>query len=63
MSLLFPCKNFVAKKYYGVTLYRLLVFSLVFVSPGLFTLILAAVFPSNSSDRFTLSKLLAVALW
>uniref|UniRef100_A0A8K9UKH6 Solute carrier family 35 member F5 n=1 Tax=Oncorhynchus mykiss TaxID=8022 RepID=A0A8K9UKH6_ONCMY len=40
----------------------LLVFSLVFVSPGLFTLILAAVFPSNSSDRFTLSKLLAVAL-
>ncbi|XP_024259184.1 solute carrier family 35 member F5 isoform X1 [Oncorhynchus tshawytscha] len=29
---------------------------------GLFTLILAAVFPSNSSDRFTLSKLLAVAL-
>lgn len=31
-------------------------------SPGLFTLILAAIFPSNSSDRFTLSKLLAVAL-
>ncbi|XP_068185523.1 solute carrier family 35 member F5-like isoform X2 [Antennarius striatus] len=30
--------------------------------PGLFTLILAAIFPSNSSDRFTLSKLLAVAL-
>ncbi|XP_006636420.1 solute carrier family 35 member F5 [Lepisosteus oculatus] len=29
---------------------------------GLFTLILAAVFPSNSSDRFTLSKLLAVIL-
>ncbi|KAJ8256004.1 hypothetical protein COCON_G00198680 [Conger conger] len=29
---------------------------------GLFTLILAAVFPSNSSDRFTLSKLLAVVL-
>lgn len=29
---------------------------------GLFTLILAAIFPSNSSDRFTLSKLLAVAL-
>ncbi|RXM99592.1 Solute carrier family 35 member F5 [Acipenser ruthenus] len=29
---------------------------------GLFTLILAAVFPSNSGDRFTLSKLLAVAL-
>ncbi|KAM9802315.1 solute carrier family 35 member F5-like [Syngnathus typhle] len=29
---------------------------------GLFTLILAAVFPSSSSDRFTLSKLLAVAL-
>ncbi|MEQ2188643.1 hypothetical protein GOODEAATRI_017070 [Goodea atripinnis] len=28
----------------------------------LFTLILAAIFPSNSSDRFTLSKLLAVAL-
>ncbi|XP_062861871.1 solute carrier family 35 member F5-like [Trichomycterus rosablanca] len=27
---------------------------------GLFTLILAAIFPSNSSDRFTLSKLLAV---
>ncbi|KYO18111.1 solute carrier family 35 member F5 isoform A [Alligator mississippiensis] len=29
---------------------------------GLFTLILAAVFPSNSGDRFTLSKLLAVVL-
>ncbi|XP_076012119.1 solute carrier family 35 member F5-like isoform X2 [Genypterus blacodes] len=29
---------------------------------GLFTLILASIFPSNSSDRFTLSKLLAVAL-
>uniref|UniRef100_A0A4W4GVT4 Solute carrier family 35 member F5 n=1 Tax=Electrophorus electricus TaxID=8005 RepID=A0A4W4GVT4_ELEEL len=29
---------------------------------GLFTLILAAIFPSNSSDRFTLSKLLAVIL-
>ncbi|OCT63213.1 solute carrier family 35 member F5 isoform X2 [Xenopus laevis] len=29
---------------------------------GLFTLILASVFPSNSGDRFTLSKLLAVAL-
>ncbi|KAG9328077.1 hypothetical protein JZ751_016616 [Albula glossodonta] len=29
---------------------------------GLFTLILAAIFPSNSSDRFTLSKLLAVVL-
>ncbi|KAM9365715.1 solute carrier family 35 member F5-like isoform 1-T1 [Pholidichthys leucotaenia] len=29
---------------------------------GLFTLILAAVFPSSSGDRFTLSKLLAVAL-
>ncbi|XP_061774492.1 solute carrier family 35 member F5-like isoform X2 [Nerophis ophidion] len=29
---------------------------------GLFTLIFAAIFPSNSSDRFTLSKLLAVAL-
>ncbi|XP_030064656.1 solute carrier family 35 member F5 isoform X1 [Microcaecilia unicolor] len=29
---------------------------------GLFTLILAAVFPSNSGDRFTLSKLLAVFL-
>lgn len=31
-------------------------------SSGLFTLILAAIFPSNSTDRFTLSKLLAVAL-
>lgn len=30
--------------------------------PGLFTLILAAIFPSNSNDRFTLSKLLAVFL-
>ncbi|XP_051937978.1 solute carrier family 35 member F5-like isoform X2 [Hippocampus zosterae] len=29
---------------------------------GMFTLILAAVFPSSSSDRFTLSKLFAVAL-
>ncbi|KAM4627071.1 solute carrier family 35 member F5 isoform 2-T3 [Discoglossus pictus] len=29
---------------------------------GLFTLILASVFPSNSGDRFTLSKLLAVIL-
>ncbi|XP_019714980.1 solute carrier family 35 member F5-like [Hippocampus comes] len=29
---------------------------------GMFTLILAAIFPSNSSDRFTLSKLFAVAL-
>ncbi|KAB1278564.1 Solute carrier family 35 member F5 [Camelus dromedarius] len=29
---------------------------------GLFTLILAALFPSNSGDRFTLSKLLAVIL-
>ncbi|XP_056885202.1 solute carrier family 35 member F5-like isoform X3 [Takifugu flavidus] len=29
---------------------------------GLFTLILAAIFPSNSNDRFTLSKLLAVVL-
>ncbi|XP_069472685.1 solute carrier family 35 member F5 isoform X2 [Ambystoma mexicanum] len=29
---------------------------------GLFTLILASVFPSNSGDRFTLSKLIAVAL-
>ncbi|XP_048861976.1 solute carrier family 35 member F5-like [Brienomyrus brachyistius] len=29
---------------------------------GLFTLILAAIFPSNSSDRFTLSKFLAVLL-
>ncbi|XP_076858746.1 solute carrier family 35 member F5-like isoform X2 [Brachyhypopomus gauderio] len=29
---------------------------------GLFTLILAAIFPSNSSDRFTLSKLFAVIL-
>ncbi|XP_063285203.1 solute carrier family 35 member F5 [Pelobates fuscus] len=29
---------------------------------GLFTLILASVFPSNSGDRFTLSKLLAVVL-
>ncbi|XP_061432332.1 solute carrier family 35 member F5 isoform X1 [Lethenteron reissneri] len=29
---------------------------------GLFTLVLAGVFPSNSGDRFTLSKLLAVGL-
>ncbi|XP_053327911.1 solute carrier family 35 member F5 [Spea bombifrons] len=29
---------------------------------GLFTLILSSVFPSNSGDRFTLSKLLAVVL-
>ncbi|GCB72658.1 hypothetical protein scyTo_0006408 [Scyliorhinus torazame] len=29
---------------------------------GLFTLLLAAMFPSNSGDRFTLSKLLAVVL-
>ncbi|KAG9471398.1 hypothetical protein GDO78_014959 [Eleutherodactylus coqui] len=29
---------------------------------GLFTLILASIFPSNSGDRFTLSKLLAVVL-
>nr|XP_057938428.1 solute carrier family 35 member F5-like isoform X2 [Doryrhamphus excisus] len=29
---------------------------------GLFTLIFAAIFPSSSSDRFTLSKLLVVAL-
>ncbi|XP_043549946.1 solute carrier family 35 member F5-like isoform X1 [Chiloscyllium plagiosum] len=29
---------------------------------GLFTLLLAAMFPSNSGDRFTLSKLLAVIL-
>ncbi|XP_069080785.1 solute carrier family 35 member F5 isoform X2 [Pleurodeles waltl] len=29
---------------------------------GLFTLILASVFPSNSGDRFTLSKLIAVVL-
>ncbi|XP_058508445.1 solute carrier family 35 member F5-like isoform X2 [Solea solea] len=29
---------------------------------GLFTLILAAIFPSNSTDRFTLSKLVTVAL-
>ncbi|XP_073419940.1 solute carrier family 35 member F5 isoform X6 [Dendrobates tinctorius] len=29
---------------------------------GLFTLILASIFPSNSGDRFTLSKLLAVIL-
>uniref|UniRef100_A0A7N8YLA8 Solute carrier family 35 member F5 n=1 Tax=Mastacembelus armatus TaxID=205130 RepID=A0A7N8YLA8_9TELE len=36
--------------------------SFTFPSPGLFTLILAAIFPSNSSDRFTLSKLLAVTL-
>lgn len=39
-------------------LYKLFLFSLA----GLFTLILAAVFPSNSGDRFTLSKLLAVIL-
>lgn len=38
-------------------------FSVHFFFPvGLFTLILAAVFPSNSGDRFTLSKLLAVIL-
>ena len=30
--------------------------------PGVFTLILSGVFPSNSADRFTLSKLLAVCL-
>jgi len=35
---------------------------ITFLFTGLFTLILAAIFPSNSSDRFTLSKLLAVAL-
>uniref|UniRef100_A0A3P9HAR0 Solute carrier family 35 member F5 n=1 Tax=Oryzias latipes TaxID=8090 RepID=A0A3P9HAR0_ORYLA len=34
----------------------------IFFSSGLFTLIFASIFPSNSSDRFTLSKLLAVAL-
>lgn len=39
-------------------LYKLFSFCLA----GLFTLILAAVFPSNSGDRFTLSKLLAVFL-
>lgn len=39
-------------------LYKLFLISLT----GLFTLILAAVFPSNSGDRFTLSKLLAVIL-
>ncbi|XP_060786130.1 solute carrier family 35 member F5-like isoform X3 [Neoarius graeffei] len=31
-------------------------------SSGVFTLILAAIFPSSSSDRFTLSKLIAVIL-
>lgn len=31
-------------------------------SSGLFTLILAAVFPANSGDRFTLSKFLAVSM-
>lgn len=29
---------------------------------GFFTLILAALFPSNASDRFTLSKFFAVAI-
>lgn len=37
-------------------------YSLLCSASGLFTLILTAIFPSNSSDRFTLSKLLAVAL-
>ncbi|KFM59875.1 Solute carrier family 35 member F5, partial [Stegodyphus mimosarum] len=31
-------------------------------SSGLFTLILASIFPANSGDRFTLSKFLAVAM-
>lgn len=31
-------------------------------SSGLFTLILASIFPANSGDRFTLSKLLAIGL-
>ncbi|KAF5904167.1 solute carrier family 35 member F5, partial [Clarias magur] len=36
--------------------------NIVSSTSGLFTLILASIFPSNSSDRFTLSKLLAVIL-
>lgn len=31
-------------------------------SSGLFTLILASIFPANSGDRFTLSKLLAIII-
>lgn len=31
-------------------------------SSGLFTLILASIFPANTGDRFTLSKLLAIAI-
>lgn len=36
--------------------------NIVSSTSGLFTLILASVFPSNSGDRFTLSKFLAVVL-
>ncbi|XP_053132387.1 solute carrier family 35 member F5 isoform X4 [Hemicordylus capensis] len=41
---------------------RVAIVNILSSTSGLFTLILAAVFPSNSGDRFTLSKLLTVVL-
>ncbi|CAJ0949234.1 unnamed protein product, partial [Ranitomeya imitator] len=41
---------------------RVAIVNIISSTSGLFTLILASIFPSNSGDRFTLSKLLAVIL-
>ncbi|XP_077129551.1 solute carrier family 35 member F5 isoform X2 [Ranitomeya variabilis] len=41
---------------------RVSIVNIISSTSGLFTLILASIFPSNSGDRFTLSKLLAVIL-
>ena len=37
------------------------VFIVIFLA-GLFTLVLASIFPSSAADKFTVSKLLAVLL-
>uniref|UniRef100_H0VBU5 Solute carrier family 35 member F5 n=1 Tax=Cavia porcellus TaxID=10141 RepID=H0VBU5_CAVPO len=48
--------------FYSLSDTQVAIVNILSSTSGLFTLILAAVFPSNSGDRFTLSKLLAVIL-
>uniref|UniRef100_A0A8C4Q0F5 Solute carrier family 35 member F5 n=1 Tax=Eptatretus burgeri TaxID=7764 RepID=A0A8C4Q0F5_EPTBU len=63
-SLLFCFVWFIASLSYQTALLKthVTLASILISTSGVFTLILSGVFPSNSADRFTLSKLLAVCL-
>uniref|UniRef100_UPI00358F22CC solute carrier family 35 member F5 isoform X2 n=1 Tax=Myxine glutinosa TaxID=7769 RepID=UPI00358F22CC len=63
-SLLFCFVWFIANLSYQTALLKthVTLASILISTSGVFTLILSGVFPSNSADRFTLSKLLAVCL-